>query len=700
MFGLLPIPKIIEEHNGNLVSFDTISINTDKIQNAEYNIKELFKRKFWNFPDLLDTTDQSKKVIINLHELLPEHKNIDNINLYMQQGYALRITTESIDIYSKSLQGLSNSLSTLKQLFIKKNIKKISISCCYIIDWPSIEVRSISNSFAWYAGYGRIGFDMQLWGYEEWVEYLNICSDFKINQFNMCMYGYWPFELPEYPETELKNYEMPIWNRESGNWIQINYSHPNIKKEYLTQLITYGHSIGVDFFAYIGLNSYNGGYASEHKASRMKFPESNEYINDFDSLCLNQPETVNYLETAVRKIVQLGFDGIDFEESEESNWFCSCDKCTSMFGGTAVGPAELKHRANYELLKKMHAVIKDENPNCIVGLRAWREPPLEKDPEYIKSMVSNIPDDVVLFWAPGLYTGEDEFTKWVNAFGPERIWGRDTESNAVSSCFGRLIRIFRSNGLRCKDENNDQYLEEDIKQYIGSVKMGVKGTNGYMFEWFGFFLHLFAHSFYSWGSTMDSNDFYHYSLNSVFGQENGGLLYDCLMNSLTIHESQLSIFPTEFPFARNTVSKEDVPLIMKAKENWKKIYDGYQKILSDVSKDHQLSVYSKHIDKLLVSHIRNGIMYDLVLASISFDNAEKQEERNKYLKEMYLLNEKGFEITRNNYFDVCPVSKTGIKSCMIPYHELKRVISNELFPDETDLDPIYLGVEALGWLWL
>ena len=67
---------------------------------------------------------------------------------------------------------------------------------------------------------------------------------------------------------------------------------------------------------------------------------------------------------------------------------------------------------------------------------------------------------------------------------------------------------------------------------------------------------------------------------------------------------------------------------------------------------------------------------------------------------IYGDNEKNFEIVKNNYFDVNPVSETGTKSCMIPYHELKRVLINELYPKRRDNEPIYLGVEALGWLWL
>jgi hypothetical protein len=44
---------------------------------------------------------------------------------------------------------------------------------------------------------------------------------------------------------------------------------------------------------------------------------------------------------------------------------------------------------------------------------------------------------------------------------------------------------------------------------------------------------------------------------------------------------------------------------------------------------------------------------------------------------------------------------TGIKSCMYPYHELKRVIDNALGRNTPpDGRMVYLGVEALGWLWI
>lgn len=701
MKKLLPVPKKILDPTGNSKPFAGFNINmSDVINTGRDCCKEIISMKLWNYKELENNYGLERDAYINL-------KLIDNLDgedsgypeLFLKQGYILTVERELITIRFQENQGLVFALSTLKQ-FLEKCDDKYMLQLCRIVDWPSVEIRSVSNTFAWYAGYGRLGFDMQLWGYDEWVEYLNICSDFKINQFIMCMYGYWPFEFEAYPETVLKDYPVKVWNEESSSWIVVHYMHPNVSEEFLSKLFDYGHKLGMKFFAYIGLNSYNGGYSSINKDKRMKLPEGGKFVNDFDTLCLSQPDTVEYLKSSIRKIVSLGFDGIDFEESEEAWWFCSCDRCKERYLSAASSPAEAKHMANYELLKILYDVIREKNPACIVGLRAWREPPLEKDQEYIKKMVLSIPDDVVLFWAPGLYCPEGEFEKWAEAFGKDRIWARDTESNAVSSCFGRLIRIFRSNGLRCEEETNHQYIEEDIRQHIGSVKLGVKGINGYMFEWYGFFMHLFAHANYGWGSLMEPDDFYKYSLQAVFGDELADDILFILKNMFTIHESQMGIFPTEFPFARNKVEARDIPEIEKAITNHYIIMSKLERVKAVIEEDEKLKVYLPHFKKLTAANLRNRVIYDLSLASIGYDNATTPEDRRRYLLEMSKHNERNFDIVKANYFDVNPVAETGTKSCMIPYHELKRVINNELFPDKTDAQPIYLGVEALGWLWL
>lgn len=699
MYGLIPMPKHYKDKDEKTKAFQAINFITKEA--LAFDPVKLGKMRFWNFEEIIFTvneqSDQAIDVILRVQSEVPEE--VDRTDLYKKQGYTLEINQDHIGFDFIEKDGFINGLSTLKQMIEETDEHSFVLKSASIIDWPSIEKRSVSNTFAWYAGYGRIGFDMQLWGLKEWKEYLNICADFKINQFNMCMYGYWPFEFEKYPETELKNYPVDVWNQESDNWITVNYVHPNISNEFLTELFEYGHELGFDFFAYIGLNSYNGGYSSLNKEKRMKLEAGSKFVNDFDSLCLSDPSNIEYISDSIQRVVELGYDGIDFEESEESFWFCSCDQCQENFVKDRT-PAEAKHHANYYLLNILYKKIKEVNEDCVVGLRAWREPPLEKTEEYLQYVKSQIPEDVVLFWAPGLYVSENEFPKWVEAFGKERIYARDSEANSVSSTMGRLYRTFESNVLRPEEETNHQFINNDIKQHIGSVELGVKGINGYMFEWYGYFIHLYAHGYYGWGSNMEEEEFYEYAVNAVFGPEISQDVLYILENMLTIHESQMKIFPTEFPFLRNKVETRDIPTIEAAIADWDNIQSKIEKVKEYVRHDRRLAMYLKHFEKLEIGHLRNKVIYQLSLASIHYDNAQTEEEKVKYLQLMDKYNEENFDIVKREYFDVNPVAETGTKACMIPYHELKRVIHNELDPENKDEEQIYLGVEALGWLWL
>lgn len=699
MNNLLPTPKKHVNLKNKTTKFKGINL----IPNTEFAFDSVLiaSYRFWDYDEISFYKEDYNESNINVKLVytidVPE--DVEDELMYLKQGYSLNVTPDLVTLSFGKKEGFINGITTLKQLIEEVEEGQFVFKTAEIIDWPSIEKRSVSNTFAWYAGYGRLGFDMQLWGLDEWKEYLNICADYKINQFNMCMYGYWPFEFEDYPETELKDYPVDIWNQESNNWVSVNYVHPNISNEFLTELFDYGHELGFDFFAYIGLNSYNGGYSSLNKDKRMKLTEGSKFVNDFDSLCLSDESNVDYISDSIAKIVELGYDGIDFEESEESFWFCSCDSCAESFVKDRT-PAEAKHHANYHLLSILHKRIKEVNPDCIVGLRAWREPPLEKTTDYLKYVKSQIPEDVVLFWAPGLYVSEEEFPKWVDVFGKERIYARDSEANSVSSTMGRLYRTFESNVLRADEETNHQFIENDIKQHIGSVELGVKGINGYMFEWYGYFLHLYAHGNYGWGSEVKEEEFYQYAVESVFGKEMSGDILYVLENMLTIHESQMSIFPTEFPFLRNKVETRDIPVITEALDDWENIQNKIERIKKFISNNKRLAMYLKHFEKIEIGHKRNRIIYKLSLASIAYDNATTEEVKLKYLKEMNHYNEANFDIVKREYFDVNPVSETGTKACMIPYHELKRVINNELDPTNKDEEQIYLGVEALGWLWL
>ena len=89
----------------------------------------------------------------------------------------------------------------------------------------------------------------------------------------------------------------------------------------------------------------------------------------------------------------------------------------------------------------------------------------------------------------------------------------------------------------------------------------------------------------------------------------------------------------------------------------------------------------------------------MALESLEYEKAVTKEEKRKHLLRMDELNEQEFAIIRSNYLDVNPIEETGMKLCMIPNHEMRRVIHNLLDPEHKDETPIYLDVASLGWMW-
>ncbi|OPZ70214.1 MAG: hypothetical protein BWY81_00044 [Firmicutes bacterium ADurb.Bin467] len=448
----------------------------------------------------------------------------------------------------------------------------------------------------------------------------------------------------------------------------------------------------------MGLNSYNGAYSIKHPEARTKPPKTGGFLNDFDSLCLSHPGTVDYIVRSMERIAELGFDGFTIEESEEGFWYCECEGCRETWH-KGVEPVEAKHRANIWLLNKIYKAVRAVNPDAVIGIRAFRQPPLEKDPAFLKKTVESMPGDIMLFWAPGLYVPETEFPKWCEAFGRHRVWARDTESNSITSTMGRLYRTFKSNMLRYEDEANEQVIETDIRQHLGSVEMGVHGINGFMFEWFGLFMHLFAHGNYGWGSRMDPEEFFPRVCALNFGIW-GETVLSVMRGMLTIHESQMPIYTTPFPFQKNRVTDGDIPAILAAKENHPKLLQKIEQLQEASERDARLAVWRPHFDKWHNAERRNAVIYDMMLAALDYEREQDPAKRDALLDEILRLNEKDFAIAKEMFFDVNPVGETGVRSCMFPYHEIKRLIHNIRHPESPDEDIICSGIEALGWLWL
>lgn len=172
-----------------------------------------------------------------------------------------------------------------------------------------------------------------------------------------------------------------------------------------------------------------------------------------------------------------------------------------------------------------------------------------------------------------------------------------------------------------------------------------------------------------------------------------------MTHMLTIHESQLNIFELEFPMTRNKVEKRDIPRIQEAITDYPVLMRKLERVLEALKEDKRRAAFVPHFKKWKVSLERSRIIYDMALKSLKYEEAKTEEEKREHLMGMYWDNEREFAIIRENYFDVNPISETGVTTCMIPYHELKRCILNRLDPEHPRKEPIYLGVEALGWMW-
>ena len=241
------------------------------------------------------------------------------------------------------------------------------------------------------------------------------------------------------------------------------------------------------------------------------------------------------------------------------------------------------------------------------------------------------------------------------------------------------------------EEGGEQFIEKDIEQHRGSLDHQVRGINGYLFEWYGYFLHLLAHANYGWGSKMEDSRFYERAVRRLLGEEEAANILYVLKNLLTIHESQIKLFPADFPFLKNNVSLTDVKAIQAAQKKWPLIDAKLSRIISYCEAHGEYAVHAGHFRKIRNAHQRNRHIYDLCLAAVKYDHEQDEAKRLALLKLIDRHNEKDFELVRGMFFDVLPVDRTGVRSCMYPYHELKRVLGNKLGrnvpPDERMIYP-------------
>jgi len=704
---LLPTPKSLVRRGGRFPAGRTIGVFVDPSLRriADVVREELIKLGF-DGVEMKGEASSAQLAVLGPGTMPAEREWELSGVPFPAQAYSLSVAPEGVTLCALDAKGALHGLATFLQW--AEGAGEGGIPAVDIVDYPDIERRIISPTLTWYAGFARIGFGMQLWYGEDWKRFIDWCFRHKISALNIVMYGFWPFEFPEYPETVMRDIKVQTWAPEINDWVEVSFTHPNLKKPFLEDMIRYANARGIEIYAYIGMNSYSGGYPVVHPESRSVLsPELKAagHVNNYDSMCTSREDVRKYLIASVKRIEELGFNGLVFEESEEVQWFCQCGECRRKYGH--LPPNDAKHSVTVEMLEEYLKVLK---PETIVGVRWLREPPIVKDRDYLQMWKDRLPERVVLFWAPGLEDDDREFLKWIDIFGRDRIWSRNCEGSGFAASLGRIPYLIPDTFPDRLKNYAFQHLWNDILQFQGAVNTKVHAINGYGFEWYGHELYFMATAQYGWDCwRFDRYEFLSHAARHLHGETNGPLYEEAILHLPCIHETQICPTLPSFPFMPNKYVGEEETRYL---EHCLMLADRVLKILELMKHSSPMNRIQR--ENWEATHLMARRMREVILAGLYF---------NRYMKEKALASpdpvrlrefalaalrhaEEDYRLIREHYFDTKEHYWTGVAigEYYIPMviNEYKRefagVLGPEYAPDESV--PRMVGGESLPWEWL
>jgi hypothetical protein len=226
------------------------------------------------------------------------------------EASVLVVAAEGITVVGKGKWGMLYGVQTVNQLAVQAaREQRDTIPCLTIHDWPDAAWRCLAPQLAWYAGWGSRfeGYDNGNWTLDEWRWMVDWSLLHKCNAWAVCMYGKWPFSLPGY-EADTLDFDSFYYDIKTGKKTPYHYTHRNIKKEFLPELIRYANARGVQVHAYIGKNTFNGTYIQRH-------PEADAKSLVKEALPFT-PGVHEYWSAFIKRILESGFNGFVFEDPE------------------------------------------------------------------------------------------------------------------------------------------------------------------------------------------------------------------------------------------------------------------------------------------------------------------------------------------------------------------------------------------------
>jgi hypothetical protein len=325
---LLPYPKQIQFSSGHLplgsAAYVAGRAPSQTEQIARTSLESYLPRQGKPIPVRLGSAEEGHPA----EWLAPKDREFLANPKTSPEASVLSISADGITVVGKGKWGMLYGVQTVNQLIrgteTSQGVWKMnaSLPCLTIRDWPDMPWRCLSPQMTWYSGYNRLeGYDNGNWTLDEWKWLVDWSLLHKCNGWALCMYGNWPFTLPGYAETTL-DVDSFFNNPQTGKKEPHRFTHRNIKKEFLPELIRYANQRGVKIYAYIGKNTFNGTYGIKH-------PDAS--AGGAAELIPFHPGVHEYWDAFIRRIIEIGFNGFVFEDPEAMHVPNQNAKCYKTF---------------------------------------------------------------------------------------------------------------------------------------------------------------------------------------------------------------------------------------------------------------------------------------------------------------------------------------------------------------------------------
>src|SRR5215469_4219807 len=252
-YNLVPYPQRVTVRPGTITITSTPDIIVLSAAGAKEKIgQEQLQAFFHKESTASDRAGKHVRIVLgSLEGTQPvsswlDSKEIDLLKNLNSQGYILRVDNARVVVMGRTDQGTLYGVQTLIQM-LSQSQPEMKLPLMEIEDYPEVPDRYVDMTFAWYAYYGSIyfGFGSQLWNEQQWRWFIDWCLRHKLNGIDLCIYGYWPFTFPAYPESTLTNVPVKTFDSKTGETSIVRMTHPNIEREFLPALIRYAQDRGI-----------------------------------------------------------------------------------------------------------------------------------------------------------------------------------------------------------------------------------------------------------------------------------------------------------------------------------------------------------------------------------------------------------------------------------------------------------------------